>query len=388
MHTYSPSQPDSSVCWDETRRTDNHGSRGHSLGPRHTRRVTIRHTQGSGQKTHTRPEDHSGLPARDTDAHTQTFPTIIRKHRAHQGAGPRRGQARGRPATWKSHPPPPPEPRRDPRQDGGRGLSPGGAARGLRAARLQPSPEPRVSSPRLASPAGAGRAGAHAAGRAPANLAHRSWAAAARPERPAVGAQSRVRPRTASPSPPGRPRAQAAGPGLRPRPRPAPAPPAPPVLTRTWMRRRARPAAGQGRAGRAAERGWAELGVPAAHPPRLPGRRPTGPPPAQKGSAAGGRRSVTHPCPPPPRASRRRPRPGSGREGGGPAEGGAWRPGRGVGAGGGERGAGPGDRRPGRCGGRGEGDSGVPVPAEEGQRPLGAAGPSGDRGTWGRGEGG
>lgn len=108
MHTYSPSQPDSSVCWDETRRTDNHGSRGHSLGPRHTRRVTIRHTQGSGQKTHTRPEDHSGLPARDTDAHTQTFPTIIRKHRAHQGAGPRRGQARGRPATWKSHPPPAP----------------------------------------------------------------------------------------------------------------------------------------------------------------------------------------------------------------------------------------------------------------------------------------
>lgn len=108
----------------------------------------------------------------------------------------------------------------------------------------------------------------------------------------------------------------------------SPPPPARSLLEHGCGGGRAQP---QGRAG-PAERGWAKLGVPKGHPPRLPRPPPHGPshpPPAQKAGAAEGRgrppqRHAPSSCPRP-RASQRRPPPVRG-EGEGPAQ-----AGRGVG---------------------------------------------------------
>lgn len=110
-------------------------------------------------------------------------------------------------------------------------------------------------------------------------------------------------------------------------PRPPTAPR--PVLTRTWMQRRARPAAGQGRAGCA---GLSRARRPTGDPPTLPQpppHRPRHPLPAQRAGAAGHRRPPQRHAPsscPRPLASRHRPRPARGRGRG--RAGGAGRAGR------------------------------------------------------------
>lgn len=158
----------------------------------------------------------------------------------------------------------------------------------------------------------------------PRQPAHRARAVTCRPPSGQRPAPEHTPAHPLSLPPHGRQRCTTPGHRLRP-PHPAQPPhlpPPPAVLTRTWMRRGGRPAAGQGRARRSGTGlRWASprgrrlaLVGRRPHPTRDP--RPAARSPAQKTGAAGGRRSVSSPFLPAPSRHRAAPRPPAGGRGG------------------------------------------------------------------------